>query len=768
MYDDLFSGIDDTSGSGPREGAFDAQLSFPAISAAPPEPIATIRKRDGREAPFETRKIAEAIFKAAQSIGGDDFDRAEGLAAGVAIYLAKTLDGSTPTVDQVHDAVEKVLIEMGHAKTGLAYARYRDKRSRIRMLRQGDVRVLLAELEEAGKSRARAESSVTQILNVRTSDDRMTVWNRDCIVEALVRETGLAHDAATMIAIEVESQIANAQVKTLTAPLIRELVDSKLIEHGLEDYRCKHMRLGVPLYDAERIICAPNHGESEEIHDPAMTDLALADHVKREFALSRVYSAEVADAHLRGDLHIHDIGHIDRLHGGRHWIEFVKRFGMAFRTGGRFAPPPLHAEALIAQTAQFNAALQNHISGVNSWEAFNVLMAPFLADADARELRRLARLLVFGFTPNTLAHRRMPVTEIGIEWAMPDHLRQSEAIGPGGISTGRSYGEYLSIAHRFALEIVEALQEGHSRHPLNASLRATIRVSEGFFRTTGHSDFLTRAVSETALGGRLHFVFDRATHSEVDLTLQPWQPRYMCLGMVTVNLPRAAYRGGNIEETLRQVESLGAMAVRAHVEKRLFLLRLLALRSIGPLSLLAFEHAGRRYLDIENVSCSVGVVGLNECVQALLGHELHMTAEAAALGRRVLESVRAGVAAAAGKEHLRAAIASVENDSVMRRFAAVDLQHFPEQTAQLVKADPLTQDAYYTGGARLACRAGLTLMERARSEGQFHDLLHPEALTTVPLNDADVSTDALAAFVEKVFLQTQVRRLGFKRCPSLF
>ncbi|MFA6243408.1 MAG: anaerobic ribonucleoside-triphosphate reductase, partial [Candidatus Hydrogenedentales bacterium] len=702
MYDDLFSGIDDISGSKPREGTFDAQLSFPAISAAPPELISKIIKRDGREVAFETRKIAEAIFKAAQSIGGDDFDRAEGLAAGVAIYLAKTLDGTTPTVDQVHDAVEKVLIELGHAKTGLAYARYRDKRSRIRMLRQGDVRAMLAELEEAGKSHLRAESSVTQRLCVRTSDDRIAVWNRDCIVEALVRETGLAKDAATMIAIEVENQIANAQVKALTAPLVREMVDAKLIEHGFEDYRCKHMRLGVPLYDAERIICAPNHGESEEIHDPAMTDLALAEHVKREFALSRVYSTEVADSHLRGDLHIHDIGHIDRLHGGRHWIEFVKRFGMAFRTGGRFAPPPLHAEALIAQTAQFNAALQNHISGVNAWDAFNVLMAPFLTDADARELRRLARLLIFGLSPNSTAHRRVPITEIGIEWAMPGHLRQVEAIGPGGISTGRVYGEYLSVAHRFAQEIVEALQEGHSRHPLNSGLRATIRVSDGFFRTTGHSDFLTRAVSEVALGGRLHFVFDRPPQPDLDLSLQPWQPRQMCLGIVSINLPRAAYRAGDIEGTLKEVEALSAMAVRAHVEKRIFILRLLALRSIGPLSLLAFDHAGRRYLDIEQVVGSVGVVGLNECVQALLGHELHATSEAASLGRRILESVHAGITAAGDKEHLRVAIASIEDEAVLRRFAAVDLQHFPEQTAHLVKADPLTQDTYYTGGARFA------------------------------------------------------------------
>ena len=50
---------------------------------------------------------------------------------------------------QVHDAVEKVLIEMGHVKTALAYVRYRDKRARIRRLREGDMSSLLSEYAEA-------------------------------------------------------------------------------------------------------------------------------------------------------------------------------------------------------------------------------------------------------------------------------------------------------------------------------------------------------------------------------------------------------------------------------------------------------------------------------------------------------------------------------------------------------------------------------------------------------------------------------------------
>ena len=79
--------------------------------------ITTIRKRDGRTTDFNVDKIAIAIFKAAQAIGGQDEDMANELAAKVCNYLENDLGISEPTVEQVQDAVEKVLIENGHART---------------------------------------------------------------------------------------------------------------------------------------------------------------------------------------------------------------------------------------------------------------------------------------------------------------------------------------------------------------------------------------------------------------------------------------------------------------------------------------------------------------------------------------------------------------------------------------------------------------------------------------------------------------------------
>lgn len=96
--------------------------------------ITKIIKRDGREAPFNIEKIANAIFKAIQMTGGRDYDTAMDLACKVAeVVEADCRKSETiPTVEQIQDVVERVLIDNGHARTAKEYILYRADRTRIR------------------------------------------------------------------------------------------------------------------------------------------------------------------------------------------------------------------------------------------------------------------------------------------------------------------------------------------------------------------------------------------------------------------------------------------------------------------------------------------------------------------------------------------------------------------------------------------------------------------------------------------------------------
>lgn len=93
--------------------------------------IIKIKKRDGRNVTFNIEKIAGAIYKAAQSVGGSDYEEALELAGKVADMLMG-MNLTSPTVEEIQDCVEKVLIEEGHAATAKAYILYRSTRTRAR------------------------------------------------------------------------------------------------------------------------------------------------------------------------------------------------------------------------------------------------------------------------------------------------------------------------------------------------------------------------------------------------------------------------------------------------------------------------------------------------------------------------------------------------------------------------------------------------------------------------------------------------------------
>ena len=96
--------------------------------------IDKIVKRDGRVVPFDKEKITFAVLRAAVAVGGRNKEIAEGIADKVVALLKSRWDqnlgghagaDSYPTVEEVQDAVEKVLIEDGHARTAKAYIVYR-------------------------------------------------------------------------------------------------------------------------------------------------------------------------------------------------------------------------------------------------------------------------------------------------------------------------------------------------------------------------------------------------------------------------------------------------------------------------------------------------------------------------------------------------------------------------------------------------------------------------------------------------------------------
>jgi uridine kinase len=103
------------------------------MSEGPPPTLESVVKRTGAVVPFNAERITNAIYRAAVAVGGRDRLIAEGLTQQVIEILEETTPaGQHPTVEEIQDVVEKVLIENGHARVAKAYILYREDRARRR------------------------------------------------------------------------------------------------------------------------------------------------------------------------------------------------------------------------------------------------------------------------------------------------------------------------------------------------------------------------------------------------------------------------------------------------------------------------------------------------------------------------------------------------------------------------------------------------------------------------------------------------------------
>ena len=95
--------------------------------------ITHVKKRSGTIVPFNKERIANAIYRAAVAVGGRDKEKAEELSEEVVKFLNETFNNNeVPSIEDIQDIVEKVLIENGHAKVAKEYILYREEAAKRR------------------------------------------------------------------------------------------------------------------------------------------------------------------------------------------------------------------------------------------------------------------------------------------------------------------------------------------------------------------------------------------------------------------------------------------------------------------------------------------------------------------------------------------------------------------------------------------------------------------------------------------------------------
>lgn len=616
------------------------------------------------------------------------------------------------------------------------------------------------------------------ILFVRTSDEEIREWNKNKIYDALVRETAISKDAAKIISQEVEKLIGELNIKILTSPLIRELTNAKLLEYGLEDIRKQHSRLGVPLYDVKNIIMSQNKENANVPHGPEATNLTLAESIKKQYALTEVFSQDVADAHMRGDIHLHDLGMVDRPYCSGQNIEYIKRFGLNLPGAMSIAKPAKHPEVLIEQIIKFSAALQGSFAGAIGWDAFNVFLAPYLVGIDDSRMKQLAQILIFEFAQQAVARGGQSIfSDLNLYWEIPKHFEDVPAIGPEGKFTGNTYSDYLSESQRFVKALFEVYKEGDAMGRPFFFPKPDTHITDKFFSTEGHEEFLNQICDVAADKGNTYFIFDRGSTAKIseccrlafnldekDLAdaKEPWRMRYSAMQNVTINLPRVAYKAnGDDAKLFEELSSTIATVAKAHLQKRALISELLSAGMRGPLALLTMDLDGEQYYRMRRATFLVGMLGLNEMVQYHTGSQMHESKDALKFGLKVIAYMKKEVERIGRENGLRMVLEQTPAESTAYRLAKLDLKYYPLQASSVVRGSKDSGEVYYTNSTYFNVGAPMDPITRVKGEGLFHPLIEAGALTHVWLGESKPSAESLASFVKKAFSSTQNAQIAF-------
>lgn len=536
-------------------------------------------------------------------------------------------------------------------------------------LNKGERRYTITNLGKLVLSLARQieERSIIESgkMYVRTSRQSIEEFNSHKIIQSLVREANLPLEQAQKITEEVENKIYKFQTAYLTSSLIRETVNSVLIEHGHEEYRNKLARFGMPPSDIAEMLA----GEEATRNGVEGIMTRTAGNVFSEYLIFNTLPKDIADMHLSGEINISgastwslvpDTIFLDVSELGV--LDLQGRLPSVARLASLKAP-----EDMLAALPVLIRLLASEASAEVVLEGVTAALAK-VKDADA---------LSSGFARALVA---------------------SSAGAPGPVTT-------ISIPADIDAKQMNALVDGYRKY-VESTPAPRIGLAVGY----GKQKDVLDHVAAAARSGGIVAVCNGPVRgaSGVRKTVGGKNPpAAMAFQSLSINLPRLAYES-NKDETYFRAKlalaikpSLAAMAIRRKAVADN------ARRGLLP----AFASATQSSQNAAS-SVMVNLTGARESVYGILGHD--EANNGAEILQKVLKTAVEVAASEAKKLGEDAAGVAMMADDSAARFAALDSEKYGKVSLlQSQNASSYSQGMTMGGKELLSDRGAAMLKECA-------------------------------------------------------
>jgi len=474
---------------------------------------------------------------------------------------------------------------------------------------------------------------------VRTSKDSIEEFNSHKIIQSLVREGSLPLELAQKITEEVENRIYKYQITYLTGSLIREMVNSVLLEHGHEEYRNKLARVGMPAFDVKEMISNLDH-----VNNGAEGLLFNAgQRVFAEHLLTNVLPKDVADSHISGDLHITNPG-VWSMIPDTIFVNVKELIEDGIDLGGKY----LDVSRISAskQLDEITSSLSIIIS-LLSKEASQEIVLDGLVGLFTKHSKSLpeleARLTNAFATASTTSEYNNSSTVVSIRLQLGSDTKIINSII-------NAYKNYTKITPTPKIGLIIDHDKG--------------KISD-----------VSEIVSEiVSIGGKVMFAKGQVSSSGItNSTAKTSGPLSIMLQSVSINLPRLAFESNKDETYFRARLALLMKPALASMALRKKEISDLTRRGLNPIL-----AKNTQYMQKSSVSLVVNLVGLKEAVFNILG--LKDNKDGRAILHKVIETA-VDVGAKKGKELGDSVTICMTETEGSTRFVTLDGEKYGKNSA---------------------------------------------------------------------------------------
>ena len=349
--------------------------------------------------------------------------------------------------------------------------------------------------------------------------------------------------------------------------------------------------------------------------------------ITANYWLSEVYDSEIAEAHKRADLHLHDLSMLTGYCAGWSLRQLIEE-GLGGIPGKITSAPAKHLASLCNQMVNFLGIMQNEWAGAQAFSSFDTYLAPFVKvdDLSYEQVKKCVESFIYGVNTPSRWGTQAPFSNITLDWTVPADLADRPAI-VGGREMDFTYGDCKREMDMVNKAFIEVMIEGDAngrgfQYPI-----PTYSITRDFDWSETENNRLLFEM--TAKYGTPYF------SNYINSDMEPSDVRSMCcrlrldlrelrkksggffgsgestgsVGVVTINMPRIGYLAADEADFYRRLDHMMDIAARSLKIKRTIITKLLD-EGLYPYT--------KRYLgSFDNHFSTIGLVGMNEaCLNA--------------------------------------------------------------------------------------------------------------------------------------------------------